>query len=104
MTTMPRTPTVLHKLLALRLARKMDEKEFCEAFEHAYNFEVRDEDLAPKERAAFAELFDTVALFTPNEAHRLELPTHFKDSAQLAAAVQRAHDALYGQPPPARKP
>lgn len=86
--------TRLHELLSLKLAGEIGYQAFCDDFEHAYNFEVGQEDLTREEDQIFRGLFDIVAWFTADKSARNELPTHFKDEAAVDAAVQRAHQKL----------
>jgi hypothetical protein len=84
----------LQQLLISRSRGEIDYQAFCDAFEHAYNFEVRPEDLTPKEDSTFRVLFDVVTWFTGNRSARGELATHFKTESDVDAAVKRALQEL----------
>lgn len=87
-------PTRLHQLLSMKLAGQIECEEFCRKYEHAYNFEVGRGELKAEEAQIFEDLFDVVAWFAADEDARSELPTHFKDQADVEAAVRRAGQQL----------
>ena len=80
----------LRALMNQRLSGEINHEEFCDRYEHTYNFEVAWDELSTAEVRIFSDVFDVVAWFASDPAHRQELPSHFKDEAAVDAAVARA--------------
>ena len=76
----------LEELVTLFLQGTLATEEFCQKFEHAYNFEVTDSDA----RLPYAKLFDVVVWYTPLEDERARVPNYTSEEEVRLAAVQAA--------------
>lgn len=79
--------------LDLFVAGEMNATTFAGNFEQVYNLELENAELAQPEAAAFADLFEKVAWFSPFEEERRRIP-HYVGPEELLAAAQRAHCAI----------
>ncbi|MDB6167386.1 MAG: hypothetical protein JWM88_250 [Verrucomicrobia bacterium] len=64
----------------------MDAPSFAGNFEQVYNLELNKADLSATEAAAFANLFEKVAWFTPIEEERQKIPNYVGEPELLSEA------------------
>lgn len=75
------------------MSSEIDTAQFCEAFEHGYNFEVDKTDLNRIEADAFAELFDEVVFYSPFPDERATIP-NYRSELEIKQAAERAATKL----------
>ena len=83
----------LRSLLTAFLEGSIATAEFCDAFEHAYNFEVDRAQLGATEAQAFADLFDDVVYYSPHPDERAMIP-NYRSDAEIEQAAKRAVELL----------
>lgn len=64
---------------------------FCDAYEHAYNFEIDRRGLAQSEEAAFEALFNEVVFYSPYSEEQSQVPNYrseqeIRQAAKIAAS------------------
>lgn len=81
------------RLLRQRLGQDITYDDFRVAVEELYNFRLTPESLPENELNAIEDLFDVVAWYSPSPEERAQIP-HYKDEAEVDAAVERARRAF----------
>ncbi|QNP45557.1 hypothetical protein H9L14_13540 [Sphingomonas sediminicola] len=84
---------VLHKLLTDYLGGRIDTTLFCDNFEQAFNLDVDQRDLTPREETAFKRLFDEVVYFSPFPEERARIP-NYRSEEQIRQAAGAAKAEL----------
>ena len=76
----------LRNLIELVLAKKMSICDFCDEFEHLYNFELEKKELTENERSTLEELFNKVVYYSPFAEDRQKIENYLGDEEIIQSA------------------